>query len=343
MSGLVFGQTEASNRSSPLEVDAEIYTRVSSLQTLSKLSMTRRETATIELWKYENLVRRSLHISPIMLGGNVFGWTADEATSFRILDAFVDRGFNVVDTADVYTAWVPGHSGGESETVIGKWFAQSGKRDKVVLATKVGMEVRGQKGLSKDHILRSAEESLRRLQTDRIDLYQSHRDDPDTNFEETLSAYAQLIKEGKVRAIGASNYRGDRLTQAFEVAKNGNLPAYCSLQPLYNLYDREDYETNLEPVVKAWNLGVVPYYALAAGFLTGKYRSEADLQNRARGTTVQKYLNERGHRILAALDKVARGVRIRLPPQLLSPGLRPVLPSPLRLQAQQAWNSWRRS
>jgi aryl-alcohol dehydrogenase-like predicted oxidoreductase len=246
-----------------------------------------------------------LHISPIMLGGNVFGWTADEAMSFRILDAFVDRGFDAVDTADVYTAWVPGHSGGESEAVIGKWFAQSGKRDKVVLATKVGMEVRGRKGLSKDHILRSAEESLRRLQTDRIDLYQSHRDDPDTNFEETLSAYAQLIREGKIRAIGASNYRADRLTQSLEVAKNGNLPAYCSLQPLYNLYDREDYETNLEPVVESSKIAVVPYYALAAGFLTGKYRSEADLKNRARGTTVRKYLNERGHRILAALDKVA--------------------------------------
>ncbi len=247
-----------------------------------------------------------LQVSPIMLGGNVFGWTADEANSFRILDAFVDRGFNFIDTADVYTAWVPGHSGGESETVLGKWLAQSGKREKVVLATKVGMEVRGQKGLSKDHILRSAEESLSRLQTDRIDLYQSHRDDPDTNFEETLSAYAQLIKEGKVRAIGASNYRADRLIQALEVAKNGNLPAYCSLQPLYNLYDREDYEANLEPIVKDANLGVIPYYSLAAGFLTGKYRSEADIKNRARGTTVQKYLNERGYRILAALDQVAQ-------------------------------------
>jgi aryl-alcohol dehydrogenase-like predicted oxidoreductase len=247
-----------------------------------------------------------LNVSPIMLGGNVFGWTADEATSFRILDAFVDRGFNFVDTADVYTAWVPGHSGGESETVIGKWFARSGKRDKVLLATKVGMEVRGRKGLSKDHILRSAEESLLRLQTDHIDLYQSHRDDPDTNFEETLSAYAQLIQEGKVRVIGASNYTADRLNQALEVSKNGNLPAYQSLQPLYNLYDREDYETNLEPVVKAWNLGVIPYYSLAAGFLTGKYRSEKDLENRARGTTVQKYMNERGFRILAALDKVAQ-------------------------------------
>jgi aryl-alcohol dehydrogenase-like predicted oxidoreductase len=247
-----------------------------------------------------------LQVSPIMLGGNVFGWTADEANSFRILDAFVDRGFNFVDTADVYTAWVPGHSGGESEEVIGRWLAQSGKRKNVVLATKVGMEVRGRKGLSKDHILRSAEESLRRLQTDYIDLYQSHRDDPDTNFEETLSAYAQLIKEGKVRAIGASNYNAERLNQVMEVSKNGALPAYCSLQPLYNLYDREDYEGNLEPVVKAWNLGVVPYYSLAAGFLTGKYRSEADLQNRARGTTVQKYLNERGLRILAALDSVAQ-------------------------------------
>jgi aryl-alcohol dehydrogenase-like predicted oxidoreductase len=246
-----------------------------------------------------------LEVSPIMLGGNVFGWTADEATSFRILDAFVDRGFNFVDTADVYSSWVPGHSGGESEEVIGRWLAQSAKRKNVVLATKVGLEVRGGKGLSKDHILRSAEESLRRLQTDYIDLYQSHRDDPDTNFEETLSAYAQLIQEGKVRAIGASNFRGERLNQVMEVSMNGGLPAYCCLQPLYNLYDRQDYETNLQPVVQAWNLGVVPYYSLAAGFLTGKYRSEADLQNRARGTTVQKYLNERGLRILAALHSVA--------------------------------------
>jgi aryl-alcohol dehydrogenase-like predicted oxidoreductase len=174
-----------------------------------------------------------------------------------------------------------------------------------VLATKVGLEVRGSKGLSKDHILRSAEESLRRLQTDYIDLYQSHRDDSDTNFEETLSAYAQLIQEGKVRAIGASNYSAERLNQAMEVSQNGSLPAYCSLQPLYNLYDREDYETNLEPVVKAWHLGVVPYYSLAAGFLTGKYRSEADVRDRARGTTVQKYLNERGLRIIAALHNVA--------------------------------------
>jgi aryl-alcohol dehydrogenase-like predicted oxidoreductase len=246
-----------------------------------------------------------LQVSPIMLGGNVFGWTADEATSFRVLDRFLDRGFNFIDTADVYSAWVPGHSGGESEEVIGRWCARSGKREDVVLATKVGLEVRGSKGLSKDHILRSAEESLRRLQTDYIDLYQSHRDDSDTNFEETLAAYAQLIQEGKVRAIGASNYNAERLNQVMEVSKNGGLPAYCSLQPLYNLYDREGYEANLEPVVKAWNLGVVPYYSLAAGFLTGKYRSEADLQNRARGTTVQKYLNERGLRILAALDNVA--------------------------------------
>jgi len=248
-----------------------------------------------------------LQVSPIMLGGNVFGWTADEATSFRILDAFVDGGFNFVDTADVYSAWAPGHSGGESEEVIGRWFAQSGKRKQVVLATKVGMEIRGRKGLNKDHILRSAEESLRRLQTDYIDLYQSHRDDAETNFEETLSAYAQLIQEGKVRAIGASNYNAERLNQVMEVSKNGGLPAYCSLQPLYNLYDREDYEANLEPVVKAWNLGVVPYFSLAAGFLTGKYRSEADLENRARGRTVQKYLNERGLRIVAALNNVAGG------------------------------------
>src|SRR4051794_32408525 len=199
-------ETRASNRYSPLQVDAQNSQVFRSLQVPPKLSVTPNERVDnhrgMEMRKLGN---SDLHVSSIMLGGNVFGWTADEATSFRILDAFVDRGFNFVDTADVYTAWVPGHSGGESESVIGKWFAQSGRRGKVVIGTKVGMEVRGQKGLSKTHILRSAEESLRRLQTDYIDLYQSHSDDPETNFEETLSAYAQLMKEGKVRAIGASN------------------------------------------------------------------------------------------------------------------------------------------
>lgn len=247
-----------------------------------------------------------LQVSPIMLGGNVFGWTIDEQASFRILDAFVDRGFNFIDTADMYSNWVPGHSGGESETIIGKWFAQSGKRDRVLIATKVGMEVNGQKGLSKAHIVRSAEDSLRRLQTDRIDLYQSHQDDPDTNFEETFGAYAQLIQEGKVRVIGASNFKAERLTQALEAAQKGNLPQYQSLQPEYNLYDRNDYETNLEPLVKKSGIGVIPYFSLAAGFLTGKYRSEADLKDRSRGGMVQKYLNERGHRILEALDAVAQ-------------------------------------
>jgi len=246
-----------------------------------------------------------LQVSPLMLGGNVFGWTADEPTSFRILDAFVDRGFNFIDTADVYSVWAPGHVGGESETVIGNWVKRSGKRDKVVLATKVGMEMPNGKGLSKQHILRSAEDSLKRLQTDYIDLYQSHRDDPETSFDETLGAFAQLIRQGKVRAIGASNYHGDRLTAALETSALGNLPSYKSLQPKYNLYDRSDYETNLEPVVTKYNLGVIPYYSLGAGFLTGKYRSEADLQNRARGPVVQKYLNERGLRILEALDAVA--------------------------------------
>jgi aryl-alcohol dehydrogenase-like predicted oxidoreductase len=246
-----------------------------------------------------------LQVSALMLGGNVFGWTADEPTSFRIIDAFVDRGFNFIDTADVYSVWAPGHVGGESETVIGNWVKRSGKRNKVVLATKVGMEMPSGKGLSKKHILRSAEESLKRLQTDHIDLYQSHQDDPGTSFEETLEALAQLIQEGKVRVIGASNYHADRLTAALEAAARADLPLYRSLQPKYNLYDRSAYETNLEPVVTKYKLGVIPYYSLGAGFLTGKYRSEADLANRARGPVVKRYLDERGLQILEALDRVA--------------------------------------
>jgi len=244
-----------------------------------------------------------LQVTPLCFGGNVFGWTIDEATSFSILDAFVDGGFNFIDTADVYSRWVPGHQGGESETILGKWFARSGKRDRVVLATKVGYDMGpGQKGLSKAYIFEAVEVSLKRLQTDRIDLYQSHVDDPGTPFEETLGAYQQLIQQGKVRAIGASNYTAERLEQALSV----NLPSYQCLQPLYNLYDRADYEAGLEGVCVKHNLGVIPYFALASGFLTGKYRTEADLAKYPRGGRVKKYLNERGLRILAALDEVAK-------------------------------------
>lgn len=247
-----------------------------------------------------------IEVAPLVFGGNVFGWTVDEATGFELLDAFVENGFNFVDTADVYPKWVPGNHGGESEKMIGNWLQQRGKRDDVVIATKVGMEMTSErKGLSRDHILRSAEESLRRLQTDYIDLYQSHKDDPTTTLDETLEAYDQLIKQGKVRSIGASNYGGARLEEALNVSKDRGLPRYESLQPLYNLYDRKGYENELEPVCVREHTGVIPYYSLAAGFLSGKYRSEADLAKSARGGTVKKYLNERGFRILDALDRVA--------------------------------------
>jgi aryl-alcohol dehydrogenase-like predicted oxidoreductase len=257
--------------------------------------------------KTRKLGNSGLEISPLVFGGNVFGWTLDEAASFKLLSAFVAAGFNAVDTADVYSKWVPGHTGGESEEIIGNWMKQSKNRDKVIVATKVGMEMGpGRKGLSKAHILRSAEDSLRRLQTDYIDLYQSHADDPDTPFEETLGAYAELIQQGKVRAIGASNYKADRLAAALAVSKKTGLPRYESLQPNYNLYQRADYEAALEPLCVKEGLGVINYFPLAAGFLSGKYRSEADLGKSARGQGVKKYLNERGFKILHALDQVAQ-------------------------------------
>ncbi len=256
--------------------------------------------------KTRKLGGSGLEVSPICLGGNVFGWTADEPTSFAILDEFVDAGFNFVDTADVYSRWVPGHKGGESETVLGNWFKRSGKRKKVILATKVGIELApGKKGLSKAYILSEVEESLERLQTDYIDLYQSHIDDASTPLEETLGAYDQLIKQGKVRAIGASNYGAERLAEAMKVSKEHGLPRYECLQPHYNLYERAGYEKELEPVCLKEGIGVIPYFALASGFLTGKYRSENDLAKGPRGQMVKKYLDERGFRILAALDEVA--------------------------------------
>jgi aryl-alcohol dehydrogenase-like predicted oxidoreductase len=237
----------------------------------------------------------------------VFGWTADEKTSFELLDAFVDAGLNFIDTANVYSRWAAGHQGGESETIIGKWFRRSGKRGKVILATKVGMEMGpDRKGLAKAYILREAEESLNRLQTDYIDLYQSHTDDAETPIEETLKAYGELIQQGKVRAIGASNYGAERLSEALRVSEQQKLPYYRSLQPLYNLYDRAEYETQLEPVCEANHLGVIPYFSLAAGFLSGKYRSESDLNKSPRGRTVKKYLNARGMRIVEALDQIAK-------------------------------------
>ena len=260
--------------------------------------------------KMRRLGRSNLHVSPLAFGGNVIGWTVDEATSFSLLDAWVDAGFNFIDTADVYSSWVPGHTGGESETVIGKWLKRTGKRERVVLATKVGKPMGPDlKGLAPAYIRQAVEESLRRLQPDHIDLYQSHDDDADTPLADSLGAFGQLIEEGKVRAIGASNYSAPRLAEALEASAKNGLARYESLQPLYNLYDRAVYEDALEPLCVKHGVGVINFYALAAGFLTGKYRSEADTGKSARGkNTTARYLNPRGLKILAALDQVAERV-----------------------------------
>ena len=247
-----------------------------------------------------------LGVAPLIFGGNVFGWTVDQARGSELLDRFVNAGFNMIDTADVYSNWIPGNHGGESESIIGNWLKQSGKRDRVLIATKSGLDMgNGRKGLSRKHILRSADESLARLQTDYIDLYQSHTEDTETPLEETLEAYADLIKAGKVRAIGASNFKADTLRAALEISREKSLPRYESLQPFYNLYDRAQFEGELEAVCRESQLGVIPYFSLASGFLTGKYRSEQDTVSRSRGSRVQKYLNPRGLRILDALDEIA--------------------------------------
>jgi len=250
-----------------------------------------------------------LEVAPFAFGGNVFGWTADERMSFRLLDTFVAAGFNLIDTADAYSRFAPGNRGGESETIIGKWLKQGGRRDKVIIATKVGLEMGShRKGLSKTYIMRAAEDSLRRLQTDYIDLYQSHRDDPDTPLDETLEAYAQLMEQGKVRAIGASNYSAERLSYALALSRRHELPRYECLQTEYNLYDRTEYEETLEPVCIENGLAVLSYFSLASGFLTGKYRSAADLANKTRGDYVKKYVNAHGLRIVDALDQVAKRI-----------------------------------
>ncbi|SCY95062.1 aldo/keto reductase [Microvirga guangxiensis] len=251
------------------------------------------------------LGRSNLQVPPLCIGGNVFGWTADESTSFALLDAFFDAGLTFIDTADVYSKWVPGHTGGESETIIGKWMKARGNRDRLVIATKVGQEMPYGKGLSKPHIRMAVEESLKRLQTDYIDLYQSHIDDAGAPLEETLHAYAELIQAGKVRFIGASNYNAERLSEALDISARNGLPRYESLQPEYNLYNRAAYEDALEPACRDNGIGVIPYYALASGFLTGKYRSEQDFGKSPRGGSMGKYLNARGLRILEALDSVA--------------------------------------
>ncbi|RFP65220.1 aldo/keto reductase [Hymenobacter lapidiphilus] len=252
------------------------------------------------------LGRSGLRTAPLVLGGNVFGWTADEATSFRVLDAFVAGGGNAIDTANVYSAWAPGHQGGESEAVIGKWLQRRGRRDDVLIFSKVGMKMGdGRQGLGRDYIRVAVEESLQRLKTDYIDLYQSHHDDEERTVTEPLEAYAELIQEGKVRAIGASNFGAGRLRAALQASATQGLPRYETFQPEYNLYQREGLEHELLPLCQEYGLGIIPYFGLASGFLTGKYRSEKDLAKSVRGSSIgPKYLNERGYQILDALDAV---------------------------------------
>jgi aryl-alcohol dehydrogenase-like predicted oxidoreductase len=253
------------------------------------------------------LGRTDYQVAPLAFGGNVFGWTADEATSFALLDAFVAHGFNLVDTADSYSRWVEGHKGGESETIIGRWIARRGHHDDVVIATKVGSDMGlGYKCLKRDYVMRAAEDSLRRLRVEAIDLYQSHWDDPATPLEETLEAYSRLMQQGKVKAIGASNLDAARLAQALEVSRASGLPSYATLQPHYNLIERASFEGPLQDLCVKEGIGVIPYFSLAAGFLTGKYRSEQDLHKSKRGPGLKKYLHPRGHAILDALDEVSR-------------------------------------
>ena len=256
--------------------------------------------------QHRELGRSGLQVQPIAFGGNVFGWSVDEKGAFKLLDAFVEAGFNLIDTADVYPAWVPGNKGGESEAIIGRWLKRGGKRDKVVIATKVAKWAE-RPGLSAANINAAIDDSLRRLQTDVVDLYQAHEDDESVPLEETLGAFARLIEAGKVRAIGASNYSATRLQDALKVSADYHLPRYETLQPEYNLHDRSGYEAALEPLVREHGLGVISYYSLASGFLSGKYRSADDAgKSGARGArVVAQYLNPRGLRILAALDDLA--------------------------------------
>lgn len=266
--------------------------------------------------KFRQLGFSDVRIAPLVLGCNVFGWNVDEPTSRRILDAFVDAGFNAIDTSDSYSRWVPGHTGGESETIIGNWLETSGKRDKIILATKVGEDMGEGRSLRKDYILRECEASLRRLKTDRIDLYQTHFDDEVTPVGETMETYAALIKAGKVRVVGASNVAPQRLQASLEASKTLGLPRYETLQPLYNLSDRNEFESGYAALCRQENISVIPYYGLAAGFLSGKYRAPADAdRNPARATRLKKYLDGRGTRILKALDDVAARHRA-LPAQI---------------------------
>jgi aryl-alcohol dehydrogenase-like predicted oxidoreductase len=263
----------------------------------------------------------------ICLGGNVYGWTLPEAEAFRQLDAALDAELNFVDTADVYSRWVPGNKGGESETIIGNWFVKTAKRNDVILATKVGMDLgEGKKGLKAAYIRQSVDDSLRRLQTDYIDIYQAHTDDAETPLEETLGAFDELVKQGKVRYIGASNYSGARLAEALETSRKHGFASYISLQPHYNLVERQDFESDMLPVVEKYQLGVIPYFSLASGFLSGKYRSPQDAEKAARGSLVQKYLNDRGFAVVAELEEVANAhgstpARVALAWLLAQPGI----------------------
>ena len=255
-----------------------------------------------------------LETPPLILGGNVFGWTADRETSFRILDRFVERGGTMIDTADGYSVWVDGHEGGESETVIGEWLKASGRRDEVLIATKVGMLAgEGGEGLAPARIAAAAEASLKRLGTDRIDLYYAHRDDESVPQEAVLEAFSRLIDAGKVRVIGASNFSAKRLKSATDAATAAGLPHYHVLQPGYNLVDRTGFEGEMQAYCIEHNIAVAPYFALAAGFLTGKYRDKADLSGRARGSMVEKFLDGNGPNVLAALDSVAEETGASLP------------------------------
>jgi len=283
-----------------------------------------------------------LSVAPLAFGGNVLGWTADDATSLSLLDAFVDDGFNLVDTADVYSRWVPGHGGGESESVIGRWLKKSGKRNRIVLATKVGMDMGdGKTGLAPKYIRQAVDDSLRRLQTDHIDLYQAHQDDAKTPLEESLGTFADLMRAGKVRAIGASNYTAARLDEALKASAAAKLPRYESLQPLYNLVERPAYEAELEALCRREGLGVINYFGLASGFLTGKYRSEADASKSPRGGgIVKKYLNERGRRVLDALDSAAAQhkatpAQVALAWEMARPGLTAPIASATSLEQWQ--------
>lgn len=256
----------------------------------------------------QQLGKTNLEIVPLVFGGNVFGWTLDEKKSFEILDAIVDLGLNAIDTADVYSRWAPGNQGGESEIIMGKWLkANPHKRDKLLIFTKVGSDMGGdRKGLSKRWIIQSVEESLKRLQIDVIDLYQSHWPDPDVAYEETLSAYDQLLKEGKIRAIGASNLNAQQFSASLKAAKERHLPAYQTLQPEYNLYDRQQFDADLRKIVVEEQIGVITYYSLASGFLSGKYRRKEDLKQGARGEKIADYMNDRGMHILGLLDRISQ-------------------------------------